>query len=332
MTTINDIAKIAKVSKSTVSKVINNYNGVNEKTKANVLRIMKEHNYWPNSIARSLSTSKSYTIGIFDPDRLNNFFFREVFDGIETILGEKGYDILYFTNKQWENSWVKFGFKDICNNRSVDGVIMMGFGRVDQDQFNDLVSSSIPTVFVDFDINGSNVSYVTSDNINGSKKAVRYLAELGHEKIAMIKGGDGFKLADDRFLGYKATLKELGLEYKNDWVFSGEYTMETGYSNMLKILEMENKPTALFAEDIIAIGAIRALKDKGLTVPEDFSIIGFDNIELGKHYELTTISQNQIGLGEAASNLLLKIINKENFSPIVLPTRLIKRKTCKSPG
>ncbi len=328
MTTINDIAKIAKVSKATVSKVINDYPGVKEETKENVLKIMKKKNYWPNSIARSLTTNKTFTIGIFDPVRLNNFFFREVFEGIENILGQKGYDILYFTNKQWEDLWVKFSFKEKCINRGVDGVLMMGFGRVNLSQFDELLNSDIPTVFIDLDLVGSNTCYVTSNNIDGAQKAIKYLANLGHKKIAMIKGPNGFKLANDRFIGFQKTLHELQLEYNPQWVFSGEYSIESGYNAMLEIIKMDRRPTAIFAEDLFSIGAIKAAKDNNLDVPDDFSIIGFDNIELGRHYELTTISQDQIGLGEAASTLLLEIINKNNFSPVILPTRLIERKTC----
>src|SRR5690554_1352341 len=164
MTTIKDIAKIARVSKATVSKVINRHPGVKEETKRNVLRVMRENNFWPNSIARSLSTSKSYTIGIFDPGRLNNFFFREVFEGIERELGMKGYDILYFTDKKWDGSWVNFGYTEISKNRSVDGVILMGFGRIDMTEFQDLLHSDMPAVFIDLDLVGKNASYVISDN------------------------------------------------------------------------------------------------------------------------------------------------------------------------
>lgn len=329
MTTINDIARIANVSKSTVSKVLNNYPGVKEETKEKIFKIMKQNNFWPNSVARSLSTNKSFTIGIFDPIRLNNFFFREVFEGIEKILGEEGYDILYFTNKQWEDSWVKFSFREKCMNRSVDGVLMMGFGKVDPSQFDGLLNSDIPTVFIDLDLVGSNTSYVTSNSIEGAQTAIKYLAGLGHKKIAMIKGPTGFKLADDRFIGYQKTLQELNLEYNSEWVFSREYSIETGYNAMNKLLNMKKQPTAIFAEDIFAIGAIKALRDNGLNAGDNFSIIGFDNIELAQHYGLTTISQDQIGLGEAASKLLLKIINKKNFSPIILPTKLIERETCR---
>lgn len=329
MTTINDIAKYARVSKATVSKVINNYPGVKDETRERVLKIMKENNYWPNSVARSLSTSRSYTIGIFDPGRLNNFFFREVFEGIENVFGEEGYDILYFTNKKWEDTWVNFSYKEKCKNRNVDGVLMMGFGKVEHTLFEGLLESSIPSVFIDLDLVGTNTSYVTSDNVEGAKMAIRYLHKLGHRKVAMIKGPNGFKLANDRFVGFQSTLNELGMTYKTEWIFSGSYSMETGYEAMTRILDMSERPTAIFAEDVFAIGAIQAIRERGLSVPEDYSIIGFDNIELSKHYQLTTISQDKVGLGEAASRLLLRIINKENFSPVILPVQLIERGTCR---
>lgn len=329
MLTIKDIAKIANVSKATVSKVLNNYPGVKEETRENIIKIMKQHNYWPNSIARSLSANKSYTIGIFDPGNLNNFFFREVFEGIESVLGEKGYDILYFTNKKWDDLWVNFSYKEKCKNRNVDGVLMMGFGKVDISQFDKLLESDIPTVFIDLDLVGRNASYVTSDNINGAKTAVKYLNNLGHKRIALIMGPNGFKVAQDRFFGFQTALDELNLPYNPDWIFSGEYSLETGYNAMLEMLKMKERPTAIFGEDLFVIGAIRALRDNGLEVPKDFSLIGFDDIELSKHYDLTSISQDKFGLGEAASRLLLKIINKSNFSPLVLPTKLVERKTCR---
>lgn len=329
MATINDIAKIAEVSKTTVSKVINQHPGVKEETKKKVLKIMKQNNYWPNSVARSLSMNKSYTIGIFDPGRLNNFFFREVFEGIEGVLGEKGYDILYFTNKKWDGSWVNFGYKEISKNRSVDGVIMMGFGRVDMSNFDALLQSDMPTVFVDMDLVGRNASYVTSDNFNGAKTAVRHLCQLGHKKIAMITGPNGFKVARDRFSGFQSALDEFRIRYNPNWVFYGQYELEAGYEAMDKILKMQEKPTAIFAEDILAVGAIKAIRDHGLDVPGDFSIIGYDDIELSKHYDLTTIQQDKYLLGEAASKLLLKIINKKNSAPVILQTKLVERNTCR---
>ncbi|MEJ6950131.1 LacI family DNA-binding transcriptional regulator [Natronospora cellulosivora (SeqCode)] len=326
--TINDIAKLANVSKATVSKVINDYPDVNKDTKRKILKIMREHNYWPNATARSLSTNKSLTIGIFDPSRLNNFFFREVFEGVEYTLGTHGYDILYFTNKRWGDTWVDFSFTEKCYNRNVDGVLLMGFGQIESDYFARLLNSDIPTVAVDLDIVGKNASYVMSDNVNGARLAVEYLYKMGHEKIGMIMGPSGFKPAKDRFLGFQKTINKLGLRYNSDWVLSGEYGQKTGFEYIERILKLEDRPTAIFSEDIFSIGIINALKKKKMFVPKDFSLVGFDNIELSKHYNLTTIDQNQFNLGKAASELLLKILNKENFSPVIMPASLVERGSC----
>ncbi|MFW6047646.1 MAG: LacI family DNA-binding transcriptional regulator [Candidatus Woesearchaeota archaeon] len=326
--TINDIAKIANVSKATVSKVINDYPDVNEKTKKKILKIMREHNYWPNATARSLSTNKSLTIGIFDPSRLNNFFFREVFEGVEYTLGENGYDILYFTNKRWGETWVEFSFTEKCHNRNVDGVLLMGFGEINSKYFNNLLGSDIPTVAVDLDIVGKNASYVMSDNFNGARIAVDYLYNLGHRKIGMIMGPSGFKPAKDRFLGFQTKVNELGLKYNSDWVLSGQYGQKTAFEYIDRILKLEERPTAIFSEDVFSIGIINALKKRKMSVPNDFSLVGFDNVELSEHYDLTTIDQNQFALGKAASELLLKILNKKNFSPVIMPAKLVERGSC----
>ncbi|MFW5981488.1 MAG: LacI family DNA-binding transcriptional regulator, partial [bacterium] len=247
--TINDIARIAKVSKATVSKVINDYPDVNENTKSRVLKIMREHNYWPNATARSLSTNKSLTIGIFDPSRLNNFFFREVFEGVEFTLGENGYDIIYFTNKRWGDTWVEFSFTEKCHNRNVDGVLLMGFGEIEPGYFTNLLNSDIPTVAVDLDLVGKNASYVMSDNVNGARMAVEYLYKMGHRKIGMIMGPGGFKPAKDRFLGFQTKINELGLKYNPDWILSGEYDQKTSYEYLEKIMYLSDRPTAIFSED-----------------------------------------------------------------------------------
>ncbi|MFW5981600.1 MAG: LacI family DNA-binding transcriptional regulator [Halanaerobiaceae bacterium] len=326
--TINDIAKIANVSKATVSKVINDYPDVNENTKKKILKIMQEHNYWPNATARSLSTNKSYTIGIFDPIKLNNFFFREVFEGVEFALGERGYDILYFSNKNRENSWVDFSFSDYCYNRNVDGVLLMGFGIVKQGFFNNLLESDIPTVAVDLDLLGKKASYVMSDNVGGARIAVDYLYKKGHRKIGMITGPNGFRPAQDRFLGFQTRLNELGLKYNSEWIFSGQYCQQTAFDYIDKILKLNDRPTAIFSEDIFSIGIINALKRRNMSVPQDFSLVGFDNIELSKHYDLTTIEQNKYDLGKSASELLINIINENNFSPVIIPTKIIERGSC----
>ena len=145
----------------------------------------------------------------------------------------------------------------------------------------------------------------------------------------MITGPNGFKVARERFSGFQSVLDEFEISYNPDWVFYCQYQLEAGYEAMKKILKMREKPTAIFAEDILAIGAIRAIRDHGFSVPEDFSIIGFDDIELSEHYDLTTIRQDKYMLGVSAAEFVLKIINKKNSAPVILKTGLVKRATCR---
>lgn len=334
MVTINDIARIANVSKSTVSRVINNYPDVNEKTRQRIIKIMQDNNYWPNTVARSLSTNKSYTIGMFVPTNLNNFFFREVIQGIEYTLGELGYDLLYFTHqkslKYYIDTGIKFNFVEKSIDKNVDGLIMLGFNTSNIERFADLIKSNIPTVFIDVKLESENSTYVMSDNYGGARKAIKYLNQLGHRDIGIIIGHSEVQPSTERYRACVDTFTELGLKLNQDWIFRVEYLMEEGYSTMQDILEMKERPTAIFAEDMIAIGAIRAIRDSGLNVPDDFSIIGFDNIELSSHYNLTTINQSQYDLGGVASRLLMKLINKEKTEPVIVPVDIVKRGSCKN--
>ncbi|MFP4661602.1 MAG: LacI family DNA-binding transcriptional regulator [Halanaerobiales bacterium] len=334
MATIKDIARQANVSTTTVSRVINNYPDVSDKTREKIMKIIKENNYRPNSIARSLSTSKSNAIGIFFTDHFNSGlhhpFFREVIYGLEKALGEKGYDIVYFTNRHWGDS---FSYLDKCQDRHVDGVALMGVLRDDPD-LSKLLESDLPSVFVDIDIVGKKASYVISDNISGAKKAVYYLHSLGHRRIAMIMGFNTTKTSRERFLGYQEALKELDLPYNPDWIYNGSYSEEGGYQAIEKILNLDSRPTALFCQsDGMAIGAMRAIEDAGYKVPGDFSIIGFDDIEASRYVKpaLTTMAQNKERMGSSVAALLINMIEKKGQanSPIVLPVELIERESCK---
>ncbi|MFW6035621.1 MAG: LacI family DNA-binding transcriptional regulator [Halothermotrichaceae bacterium] len=333
MLTIKDIARLAGVSTATVSKVLNDYHDVSQDTKDKVKKIMKEHNYRPNSTARSLSTNQSYTIGLFFTDHYNTGiqhpFFREVIFGLEKYLGQNGYDLLYFANKTWGDS---FSYVEKCKDRHVDGVVLMGIKK-DDINLNKLLQSHIPSVFVDLDMSGKNASYVMSDNIKGAETAVRYLYNLGHRKIGMVTGLPNTKATHDRLIGYQRMIKKLDLNYNTGWIFSGEYTEKSGYQAMEKILSVKNRPTAVFCHsDSLAIGAMRAIKDVGLKVPEDISLIGFDDIDLSRYVtpKLTTIAQNKKLLGQKAADLLMKIIDQGGNSPapVLLPVKLKKRESC----
>lgn len=336
MLTIKDIAKKAGVSTATVSRVLNNYPDVSLKTREKIIKIIKELNYTPSAVARSLSTNKSYTVGIFFTDHFNTGlqhpFFREVIFGMEKEFGENGYDMVYFTNRRWGDS---FSYTEKCKNRHVDGVILIGVPKTDPN-LNKLLDSEIPTVFIDLDVIGKNASYVISDNAMGARQAVEYLYNLGHRKIGMITGLNITIPTQERLKGFLQAVNKLQLPYNPQWIVNGQYNEEAGYAAMQQIIEMEDRPTAIFCHsDIMAIGAIKAIYDSGMEVPKDFSVIGFDNIEISGYFKpgLTTIHQDKPGMGKEAAKLLLKIINNsgQSHAPVILPTKLMERETCSAP-
>ena len=352
MANIDDIAKEAGVSKSTVSKVINDYEGINEETRELVFDVMRKNNYWPNATARGLSTSKSFTIGLFNGTSLNDLFFREVMEGVEDILGQKGYDLLYYvravntdnassvkldsgrpehgkqdlTNKKEEI--MKWGFVEKSTDRNIDGVILLGFLEEKLNRFTDLLESEIPTVFVDLDLEGNKTSFVMSDNKQGIKKAVDYLCELGHKKISLIDGKQISKPAAIRNNVFKKYLRQQRLPVRKEWIFQKEYEEEEGRTAARTILDMDEKPTAIIAQDRMAIGAFNEFKDKGLSVPEDFSLIAYDDQEISRHYGLTAIRQDKFAMGKAAAELLLDMISHKKVKPVYMETQLIVRDSC----
>lgn len=336
MSNIYDIAKLAGVSIATVSKVINDRPDVSDKTKEKIRKIMLENNYIPNSVARSLSTNKSRSIGILfnypHEEGLHNMFFQEVIFGIERTLGKAGYDYVYFSDHKWHDSY-EYDYLGKCKNRLVDGAILLG---IHQDKNMDrLLNSELPVVLIDLDVVNESTSYVMCDHQAGAKQATDYLIKLGHHQIGMLMGLKELNPAFKRFKGFKMSLKENDLPIREEWILETSFDEMSGYQTMNKILSISEKPTAIFCQsDVIAIGAIKAIHDAGLSVPDDFSIIGFDDIEIGKYITptLTTISQNTYQLGEKAVELLLKMINnspQREISPLILPTRLIERKSCK---
>lgn len=334
MSNIYDIAKIAGVSIATVSKVINDRHDVSTETKKRIRKIMKENNYIPNSIARSLTTNKSNSIGIIfnyhHEEGLHNMFFQEVLVGMEKILGKAGYDYVYFSDQKWHDSY-EYDYLKKCKNRLVDGAILLG---IHQDKhMKELLNSDIPVVLIDLDFRNPSSSFVMCDHEKGAEIVVDYLHSLGHEKIALL-GPRDLRPAVKRLIGYKTALLKNSLEYNDKWVIDASFDEESGYQAMKKILARKDKVTAIFClSDVIAIGAIKAIQEAGLSVPEDFSIIGFDNIEISKYItpSLTTISQGTYQLGANAANLLLRMINNpgREFSPIILPAKLVERTSCK---
>lgn len=322
--TIKEIAKRANTSIATVSRIINDKGaGYSQETKELVLKIIKEMNYSPNSIARGMVTNKTFTIGLVIQD-IENPFFPKLVKGIEKVAHKNGYFILLGNtdgNIEREKQYISF-----LKGKRVDGIIITTSNGADDEYIQSLLDDNVEFVFVD-EI-AHDVNCVSVDNEFGGKKATNHLIDLGHRFIACIAGPTNSITNLDRVMGYKNALSDNGIEIDDDLIFYGTYQSESGYMNMKKILEKKEEVTAIFCtNDFNAIGAYRAIVEAGKKVPEDFSIVGYDDIyqPLEGQFGLTSVSQPVVELGVEAANMLVKILSGKTIEKIELKPKLVIR-------
>ncbi|WP_276357889.1 LacI family DNA-binding transcriptional regulator [Cohnella caldifontis] len=332
-TNIRDVAKAAGVSVATVSKVLNGYTTVNPKTKEKVLQIVSETGYRPNAAARSLVGQRSMTLGVFLTTGLTNPFFSHVLAGMEEGLRTKGYDLIYLAQLSYHNP--EYSFVRHCQSRNVEGVIAFGVQR-DELDFGELIDSRIPTVFIDLDATGPRAGYISSDNRAGTRGAVEHLAAAGHRRIALISDLPGTYVGRLRMEGYREGIREAGLAYRESLVAYGDFTRESGYQAMKSLLAADPLPTAVVCcSDYGAIGAMDAIREAGLSVPGDISVIGFDDLEIACNVRpaLTTVRQDTRTIGRRSIELLDEMIREENAPApsVIVPTELVVRETSAPP-
>lgn len=334
MVTIYDVAKETGYSITTVSRALNNYPDVSDKTKKIILEAVDEMGYFPNSIARSLTMKKSFTLGVIFVEDLGvgmkHPFFSAVIEGFKQRAEKFGYDLV-FINRFIGNE--KKSYIDHAYYRGVDGIIVVCSNYSDPEVVK-LIESPLPSVVLDVHSDKTNVIY--SNNIYGCELVIDHLYSLGHKKIAHIAAAEDTFTGSERLKGYKLGLNKYGLPINEAYIVGGGYfSYEGGYHAMKSLLELDDVPTAVFASgDTMAIGAIKAIKDAGLTVPDDISIVGFDDIDLAQHITpaLTTIRQNTELMGRRAADSLINQINDkdEDFSTVILPVELIVRDSTRS--
>lgn len=334
MATIKDVAKVAGVSVTTVSRALNGYPDVNEQTRKKIAQVAKELGYVPNMAARTLVMKKSKTLGLLisgitHSSSKDNFIY-EVLCGMNDRSGELGYDLILFSTTPYKQS--QKSYQDLCKERGADGLILMGL-RTDDPYLQEVVNSSIPTVLIDIPLEGKNVGYVTSDNEAGAKSAVDYLIRLGHRKIAMINGYPFADVSIRRLVGYKAALEEAGLPYEPSLVYDGQFREHIAAEVTYQLLFKHPDVTAIFcASDLMAIGSIRALEKMGKKVPDQVSVIGFDDIPISQYMSpaLTTVHQNIYEMGYQATQLLVDMLEKRKVKrTVILKTELIERGSAK---
>lgn len=325
--TIKDIAKEANVSTATVSKVLNNKDQrISSQTRNLVLKIAKEKNYIPNSMARSLVTRKTNTIGLILPD-ITNPFFPELARGAEDRANESNY-MLMFANTD-DDADKENRYLNMLAEKMVDGIILTQSANKEGNA-EVLNSLKLPLVLIDRDIELENIrGKVLVDNFQGAYDGVSYLIEKGYKQIAFITGPFSTTTSKERLNGYEKALKDYSIDVNWSLIFEGEYKAKWG-EEATKVLINKTMPCdAIFCgNDLIAVSVIKTLKKNGLKVPEDVAVLGYDNIQLSEIIEpaLTTVNQPVYEMGYQAAELLINILeNNIKEKTIKLKSNLILR-------
>jgi DNA-binding LacI/PurR family transcriptional regulator len=327
-----DVAKRAGVSVSTVSKALNNRAHVNPKTREKVRQIAKQLKYHPSAFGRGLVLQKTGNIG-FVIDRtplriFSNPFHSRVLDGIEEELLRQDYNLLISAHSLLHN---KESLPKFVREKNVDGLILSG--KISDRLILDLYQRGNPLVLVDNHIAQSDIDCVVTDNVNGAKQAVNHLLELGHRKIGMLRGSGKHVSIIERWHGYNEAIKSANLTPDKRWIAEGDVTTEGGMSAMEKLLaQTKELPTAIFAfNDAMATGAMKILHAYNIRVPEDVSIVGFDDTDEAIHVipPLTTIHVAKEEMGRVAAQLLIRRIQRKKAVPqrVVLTTHLVIRES-----
>jgi LacI family transcriptional regulator len=312
LSTIQDVAIRAKVSITTVSRVINNSpHRVNRVTRERVLKTIKEMDFRPNALAQGLITKRTMTVGVIIPD-ISNPYYAEIVRGIQDTADDEGYAvILQNTDRRMERIIQHI---HLFREKRVDGIIFSGGIIHGYEPLSALREFSQRIVVigrheVDFPA-------VRVDNIGGATLAIQHLVDLGHQRICFINGPEMSTSAIDRLQGFKNALAQNGIPFEDSMVKRGNLTPESGYQAAKELLEMPDRPTAVLASnDLMAFGAIQAARDLGLSVPGDLAMVGFDNIQLSSYFypTLTTVEIPMYNLGTAAMKMIVNMASDNSF-------------------
>ncbi len=331
--TINEVAERAGVSIQTVSRVINNRPDVSPETRQRIQATINELGYQPFANARGLAAKRTYTLGLVTAD-FSDFWFSQVVTGAEKEAQEHGYCFMLGNSSCEPEDEPKF--LRLLTQRRVEGVL---FVRANCEQeYNQLIrlkEFGVHVVTTGHHLPETGLAMVDVDNVNGGCKATEYLIGLGHTQIAMITGPSDWKSVQDRTEGYLQALRIAGIPVDPELILEGSWLHRNGYEKTKLLLERRKSFSAIFAHnDRIARGAIHALYEAGLKVPEDISVIGYDDIPEAEFSDppLTTIRQPMAEIGKAATNFLIQMIELSTVIPktIMFDTTLIVRASCRS--
>jgi LacI family transcriptional regulator len=332
--TIKDIARLAGVSHTTVSRALNDMPRISRRTKARILGIAKKLNYHPNVAARSLKIRRTKTLGLVITTIVNPFY-PELAQGIEATAQEMGYSII-LCSTNYDISLERQHI-EMLKSKGVDGIIFTST-HIHDPNIEGLIDEKLPIILVNrkiYDESVSNrVDYVVIDNVRGAFMAVEHLIKMGHEKIGLICGLSQSSASLERLQGAKKALSAWGLAFDPGLVFEGTFLKGSGLDAANRFSKMRPRPTAIFAfNDYMALGAMEGFIDQGFRIPQDIALIGFNDIEISRmrNIELTTIGQKSYEMGSIAVKTLVEKIEGEAqglIKQIILEPELLVRKSC----
>ena len=330
---LEEIAELTGVSRSTVSRVINNDPNVNESTRERVWAIVRQVNFHPNAAARGLAAGRTRVLGLVIPMGLAALFtdpyFPILIQGVSSACNANDQSVmLWLAEPEYERRTIR----QIMHSGLIDGAIVASM-LMDDPVVQALAEGDLPFILVGRHPTNTRVSYVDTDNLDSARKMVAHLLRLGRSRVATITGPQNMIAGADRLAGYSAALHDRGLAVDLELIIEGDFTEAGGYSVMQRLLPRQ--PDAVFvASDIMAIGALRAIRDAGLRVPEDIALAGFDDMPFAERSEppLTTVRQPIVRMGGTAVEMLIDLIEHPDSVPhrIILPTELVMRKSCGS--
>ena len=330
--TIVDVARESGVSYSTVSRVLNGYEFVKPTTREKVLQAAEKLGYVPNQQARSLAGGRSNLIGILVPG-LDNGYISEIIRGIDEELTKSGHNLILYTTHRHVGR--ETNYVATIMNGAADGLLLV-VPLISTTYLDALRQQNFPYVLIDQADTAGKSSFVNAANWQGAYDATQYLLKLGHQRIGFITGLEGLISATDRLRGYQAALADYGLRLPSELIAHGDFQESGGYAAAQKLLALPQPPTAIFAaNDLSAFGAIEAIRQQGLRIPEDISIMGFDDIPQASlvHPKLTTMHQPLGEMGQAGVKMLLAHIQNSEREPyqVTLGTQIVVRDSCQAP-
>lgn len=332
--TIKDVAKKAGVSVSTVSRALNNYSDISESTRETILRVAEDLGYKPNVIARSLSSNRHFRLGMLVEDYesaglLNPLTF-EIIMGFKNAAARQDYEvILLSTTSDMQKSQ---DLSRLYADKQIDGAFIMGLKMTDE-YYKQLSSIKFPCVLQDINIQNPMACCVGVDNVKGAFLAVDHLIKYGHRKIGFINGHKDAFVSYERLDGYYLALSRNGIQIDRNLIINGDFSDKIAEASVGELIEKNEDMTAVFcSSDLMAMGAINGLNNLGFSVPDDISVVGFDDVYMAEYMtpKLTTIHQNRGKIGETAANILINMVAGQAMGRVLIEPELVIRESTKN--